>query len=232
MKRYNELFKESKHYVFLKMSARTKEYLLSLPIFERREEITKEYAKCMLDGKYFIETYVTVESGPSRIPFVLYPHQVEAFEAYETFQNSISMKTRQMGFTSFTSAYVVKEINFNPNYKVLLVSKTMNDAKAFLKTINDMIVEGIKNFPWLFSKFKEGYNNRESFTLQNESYVKAESTNSEAGRGIPGLRLIIVDECLNGSETIQIYDNYIKTPKKLEIKTFFDAQYLGDCISL
>jgi len=203
------------------MPALTKEILLTFPIEQRRIEVAKEYAKCMLDGKYFIETYVTVEAGPNRIPFILYPHQVEAYEAYEKYSNNISMKTRQMGFTSFTSAYVVKEINFNSNYKTLLVSKTMNDAKAFLKTINDMIVEGIKDYPWLFSKFKEGFNNRESFTLINESYVKAESTNSEAGRGIPGLKLCVIDECIDFQSVINVKNNSIE--KTTQIGTYFNS---------
>lgn len=176
------------------MSIYTKEYLLTLSIFERRDIITREYAKCMLDGEYFIEEYLTVEAKEGRVPFKLYPHQHDTYASYEKYYNNISMKTRQMGFTSFTSAYVCKEINFNADYRCLIISKTMTDARDFLKKIKDMLEDAHNKYPWLISDFRDGYNNKESFMLKNNSFVRVESTNSEAGRGSTNIRLLIVDE--------------------------------------
>jgi hypothetical protein len=168
--------------------------LTTLKPVERAKAILLEYAKCRKNLQYCIETYFTVMAGIKRIPFKLFPHQEKALFCYENFTNNITMKTRQMGFTTFTAGYIACKLIFNNNYKVVLISKTMKDSKDFLKQIKDILDEARLNYPWLVPDYVVGYNNKENFVLTNGSLVKAESTSDDAGRGTPGLCLIVVDE--------------------------------------
>jgi hypothetical protein len=170
-------------------------YLNGLDAKTRKVEQLKEYIKCKNDGKYFIEHYLSVQAKSDRQPFVLFPHQVKTFDAYESFTNNITMKTRQMGFTTFTSAYIVWKILFNNYFKVVIISKGLNDSKEFLKMIKAMIADAKKNYPWMICDYvNPGGNKAETITLTNGSFIKAEAAAEDAGRGVPGLRMVVVDE--------------------------------------
>jgi len=172
----------------------TNEVLLKLKPEDKRKEIFKEYYQCSIDGRYCIENYFTVMSKLKRVPFKLFPHQIDTYNAFEKYTNCISMKSRQMGFTTFTSAYIAWKICTVNNFKVLIVSKTMPAAKEFVKIIKDILDEARKNYPWLICDYLKGYNNKESFHLTNGSIVKAEATSESAGRGLDGMSLIVGDE--------------------------------------
>lgn len=85
----------------------TQAYLATLTPQQRTGAIVKELIKCQKDPIYTIETYFTVvePNGAKRVPFKLYPHQVRAIRSFEDFRYNISMKSRQMGFTTVSSAY-------------------------------------------------------------------------------------------------------------------------------
>lgn len=181
----------------------TLEVLKAMSPSERGKAIFKEKIKCAMDFKYMIETYFTVDAGGTRKAFKLYPHQKTALKAYLKYPNNITMKTRQMGFTTFTSAFVAACMVTSNNFKTLIISKEMGSSKDFLKNIKD-IIDNAKRMTrlgenedapsWLIPDYKEGYNNKESFELENGSYVKAQGNTEDAGRGISGLHLAIVDE--------------------------------------
>jgi len=181
----------------------TLELLKDMSPQERGTAIFKEKIRCALDFKYLIETYFTVDAGGTRRPFKLYPHQRIALKAYLKYPNNITMKTRQMGFTTFTSAFVAACMITSNNFKTLIISKEMTSSKDFLKNIKDILDNARKmtrlgdsddSLSWLIPEYKEGYNNKESFELDNGSYVKAQGNTEDSGRGISGLHLAIVDE--------------------------------------
>ena len=172
----------------------TKEYLDTLSPEHKKNIILHEYIKCKFDIKYCIETYFTVMKGVNRVPFVLFPHQIETLKAYETYNNNITLKARQLGFTTFTAAWTAHKVMFKNNYKVILVSKTKTDSKIFLKEIKDTLDNARNDYPWLVPDYAEGYNNKESFTLVTGSLVKAEAATDEAARGTSGASLLICDE--------------------------------------
>lgn len=181
----------------------TTDYLSTLSGDELQKVILRERIKCATDYKYLIETYFTVDAGGKRQPFVLFPHQIKSLKAYIEYTNNITMKTRQMGYTTFTSAYVACELVNNSNYKALVISKEMKSSKAFLKNIKDILDEArnltrisyaAKSPSWLIPEYKADYNNKESFHLENGSYVDAQGNTEDAGRGYSGLNLAIVDE--------------------------------------
>jgi len=170
----------------------TKEYLATVAPDKLKETIFLEYAKCWRDPKYCIETYFTVMSGMKEIPFKLYPHQIDSLEAYEKFTNNILMKTRQMGLTTFSAAYVAWNIMTKNNFKVLLISKSMNDAQKFLADITRIIDRCQLNYPWLMPQYLEK-NKRKIILDGTKSSVEAQATGEDAGRGLTP-HLLIVDE--------------------------------------
>lgn len=181
----------------------TTEKLLKMTPDERNQAIFLEKYKCSLSYKYLIETYFNVPQAPKEIPFVLMPHQVEALEAYIKYPNNITMKTRQMGFTTFTSAFIACELIMKNNFKALIISKEQRSSMDFLKNIKDILdqtrrmtrLSNDKNAPsWLIPDYKEGYNNKQSFEIENGSSVQAQGNTEDAGRGISGLNLAVVDE--------------------------------------
>lgn len=172
----------------------TKEYLATLTTEQRKEQIIYEYIKCREDIQYCIETYFTVMKGVDRVPFLLFPHQENLLHAYESYNNVITIKSRQLGFTTFTSAFIAHKTIFKNNFKVILVSKTKTDAKIFLKEIKDTLDIARESYPWLIPNYLPGYNNKESFTLITGSMVKAEAATDEAARGTSGASLLVCDE--------------------------------------
>lgn len=169
------------------------DYLKTLSPADRKKEILLEYYKCSNDLKYCIENYFTVLAGKERIPFKLYPHQIDSVNSYEAYTNSILMKTRQMGLTTVTAVYVAVKSIFNNNFKTVIISKDFTSAKEFLKEIKDMLDTARKDYPWLVPDYKPGYNNKQNFILANGSLVKAEG-GDQAGRGTPGATLVVIDE--------------------------------------
>lgn len=181
----------------------TTEILLSMTPEQQMKSIVKEKYKCYTDFKYLIETYFTVDAGGTRIPFILFPHQEDALNAYINFPNNITMKTRQMGFTTFTAAYVAACMINKNGFKCLIISKEQKSSMDFLKAIKDILSECRKmtqlsgaedSQSWLVPDFAKGYNNKKDFILENGSLVTAQGNTDNAGRGIPGLHLAIVDE--------------------------------------
>ena len=170
----------------------TKEYLEKVKPEDLAKTTFLEYYKCCTEPKYCIETYFTVMSGMKEIPFKLYPHQIDSLNCYEKFTNNILMKTRQMGLTTFSAAYVAWNIMSKNNFKVLLISKSMNDAQKFLADITRIIDRCQLHYPWLMPQYLEK-NKRKIILKGTNSSVEAQATGEDAGRGLTP-HLLIVDE--------------------------------------
>ncbi len=180
----------------------TTEKLMAMTPTERNKAILLERIKCHENYRYLIETYFTVDAGGKIMPFRLYDYQKKVLSDYLEFPNNITMKTRQMGFTTFTAAFIAARLINNNNFKALVISKEMTSSKKFLKVIKDILDEcrrmtrigGPDTASWLIPEYAEGYNNKESFQLTNASFVEAQGNTEDSGRGFSALNLAVVDE--------------------------------------
>jgi len=175
----------------------TKEYLLSLENNQKlkEQEIFKEFYNCKTNPRYCIETYFSVVAGANRVPFKLFPHQIKTLDAYEKYQNVITMKTRQMGFTTFTGAWIAWNMMTKNNFHVLIISKRLDDTKKFIAEIKAIIDEVIKEYPWLCRGYVEGHNNKTYFKLEKtNSTLTGQSTTDDAGRGFSAINALVIDE--------------------------------------
>ena len=79
-----------------------------------------EYLKCYKDKtrKYFIENYLSTYNATERkeVPFRLFPRQIELVKALTQYNNIVTIKPRQSGITTVTSAWVTGQLVFaNPD---------------------------------------------------------------------------------------------------------------------
>lgn len=175
----------------------TKEYLLTLENNQRikEQEIFKEFYNCKVNPRYCIETYFSVVAGANRVPFKLFPHQIKTLDSYEKYQNVITMKTRQMGFTTFTGAWIAWNMMTKNNFHVLIISKRLDDTKKFIAEIKAIIDEVVKEYPWLCRGYVDGHNNKTYFKLEKtNSTLTGQSTTDDAGRGFSAINALVIDE--------------------------------------
>lgn len=105
-------------------------------------EILKEYAKCLMDPKYAIETYLQTfdKTQEGFVPFKLFQRQKYIVDSYEQHRWNIVTKPRQAGISTTTQAYASIKCAFadssNPE-TVIVIANKLNLAKKFLKGIKD-----------------------------------------------------------------------------------------------
>ncbi len=173
----------------------TLEYLSKLDKNKRTEETLLEYIKCKNDFQYMIENYFTVNEPTLsiRVPFVLYPHQIQALKDFKESRYNLTMKSRQMGFTTISQAYVACFMATNKNKEISALATKLKTSRKFLKGVKDFLNDARKRAPWLIPDYADDDNGKDSFSLKNKSHISAESNNEEACRG-ETLDILIIDE--------------------------------------
>lgn len=121
----------------------------------------------------------------------LYPAQREILSSWATGENHLHLKARQLGFSTSVAFFAWWLAYFNPDTKILLISKGEREAQLLLDKVkfgHDRIPEwmrlrGPKVKSWTKSVVE----------LTNGSEVVSLPSASNPGRGFTG-RLIVVDE--------------------------------------
>lgn len=180
-----------------------------------KQEIFKEYARCLSSPIYAIETYLETfdKTQEGFVPFKLFPRQKEIIHAYEANRFNIVTKPRQAGVSTTTAAYLAIKVAFadkdNPE-KILIIANKQELAFEFLAKIKDFLSQ-IPRWVW----GEEFYGNAKSeaksifitdskkdITLPNGSRVKAVATSKDALRGYTPT-FLVMDEAAyidNGAE--------------------------------
>lgn len=162
---------------------------------KRRETIIKEFQKCRKDPVYCIETYFTVldSAKGERVPFKLYPHQQRAVRDFEETPLNMTMKTRQMGFTAVSSAYVAWYMITKQNQIINALAQEKKTSRKFLRQVRETLDYAKRKAPWLVAGYSESNNGKDSFTLKTNCIITAEANKPDACRG-DTLNLLIIDE--------------------------------------
>ena len=180
-----------------------------------REEILKEYGRCLRSPIYAIETYLETfdKTQEGFVQFKLFPRQKEIIHCYEEHRFNLITKPRQAGVSTTTAGYLSIKVAFadedNPE-AVLIVANKQELAFEFLAKIKDFISQLPR---WVWGKEYYGSKKNEEKTifiteskkeikLPNGSRVKAVATSKDALRGFTPTYLIM-DEAShidNGAE--------------------------------
>ena len=169
-----------------------------------REEILREYGRCLSSPIYAIETYLETfdKTQEGFVPFKLFPRQKEIIDAYEKHRFNLITKPRQAGVSTTTAAYFSIKVGFadveNPE-AVLIIANKQELAFEFLAKIKDFLSQLPR---WVWGPEYYGSHQNESRTifftdskkeikLPNGSRVKAVATSKDALRGFTPTYLVM-----------------------------------------
>jgi len=160
-----------------------------------REELLKEYVKCVGDTSYALRTYLeTYDNTKSRyVPFVLFPEQEMMINDYEKYNDNIVLKYRQAGVSTATAAWISKKLQFaskDKPEKILVLANKLDTAAEMANKIRGFI----RQWPeWMAVGFDKDKNSQKHYKLTNGSEVKAVATSVDALRGYTPT-ILIFDE--------------------------------------
>ena len=100
---------------------------------EWTEEEVAEYAKCMKDPVYFIQTYIKIVNiDEGLIPFKLYDFQKEMVGTFHNNRFTICKLPRQSGKSTTIIAYLMHYVLFNPTVNVAILANKAATARDLL----------------------------------------------------------------------------------------------------
>ena len=156
-----------------------------------KKELVREIVKCGKDPVYFIDNYCRI-SHPTQgqIAFKTWDFQKELLQKFNDYRNNVILKSRQMGISTITAAYVSWMMLFHRDKNILVIATKFSTAANLVKKVKAMI----KVLPPWFDQIATiEIDNRSSFVLNNGSEIKASSTSADAGRS-EALSLLVIDE--------------------------------------
>jgi len=151
--------------------------------------VAQEYVKCSQDPAYFMKKYCYIQHpNRGRILFHLYPFQEKVLHLYRDNQNTITLKSRQLGISTLVAAYSLWLMIFHKDKNILALATTQLTARNLFSKTQFMY----NNLPkWL--KLKSVEDNKLSLRLVNGSRMRAASSSSDAARS-EAVSLLIIDE--------------------------------------
>lgn len=155
-----------------------------------KDQVKEEIKKCGRDPVYFITNYCKI-SHPEKglIPFSLYGYQQKTIKDFEDYRFNIVLKARQLGLSTAVAGYIAWMLLYRRQKSVLVVATKLDVAANLVKKVKKMI----KSLPSWMNIADISIDNRNSFELNNGSWIKASSTSESAGRS-EALSLLVIDE--------------------------------------
>jgi hypothetical protein len=155
-----------------------------------------EWRRCEADEDYFVERYWSV-STPDRGRILMdmsdRPYQRQGLALFRNPEHRkiITLKSRQVGWTTLCAVHSFWEAFFHPDQYVLFISRREEDAKFILRKAD-------YGYRWLPDWMKERGPNRtdstgQRMTFDNDSVIRSEPSQSDPARGQTAT-LIIADE--------------------------------------
>lgn len=154
-----------------------------------RQSVVAEILKCGKDPTYFMKKYCKIQHQlRGLIPFDTYDFQDDCVKQFQKNRFNIVLKSRQLGLSTVSAAYVVWYAIFKKDKNILVIATKLNTAINFIKKVKTML-DGLP--PWLLlTKFEP---TKQSIRFDNGSTITAVPTSPDAGRS-EALALLIVDE--------------------------------------
>ncbi len=155
------------------------------------QELIQEYIKCSQDPVYFANNYGYVfDMKRQQISKMnCFPYQEDCLRTFNDNQNSIVLKSRQMGLSVISAMYVAWRLVFCFDERMLVVADNGNGAVRFLNTVRQVL----DRLPDWMLPDERLINNTKQISFSNGSWVKAVASSKQAGRG-ESLTCLILDE--------------------------------------
>jgi len=157
---------------------------------ELRQEV--EWRKCVRSEKYFFENYWFIaHPAYGRILFALREAQSKALEEWEENRYSLTLKARQIGWTTLVAAHQFWLAFFKADQNIIDLSRTEREAVLLLRKTK----YGHKHLPgWMVDRGpKSLVEHQQRMAFDNGSQIVSMPSASDPARG-ESATLIVVDE--------------------------------------
>ena len=183
------------------------------------DEIREEKALAINDYRYFLLNYwyvknklVDIESAPKslryrifgdKLKYVPYLIQFRFLDLVHNYQRVVSVKTRQIGFTTSLAGYLSQYALKHANKTILIISKSFEDAK---ETLEDSVKFPLQQLPFFLRKYvqREIRSLVELGNSESTSTIRVMTSGKSSGRSISA-SILVLDEA-----------NFIKNVDKLQ----------------
>lgn len=159
-------------------------------LVELKREI--EWRRCSKDEQYFLENYWFIQSpAHGRIPFKLRDAQKHALREWSQHRYSLTLKARQIGWTTLVSAHQFWLAWFHADQNIIDISRTEREAVLLLKKTKF----GFRNLPkWMLERGPQSQvEHQQKMVFDNGSQITSMPSASDPARG-ESATLIVVDE--------------------------------------
>lgn len=159
-------------------------------LVELKQEL--EWRKCVKDPIHFFENYWYIQSpATGRTLFHLRDAQRQAIKNWEKDRYSLTLKARQIGWTTLVSAYQFWKAFFFEDQNIIDISRTEREAVLLLKKTK----YGFRNLPkWLLERGPQSMvEHQQKMAFSNGSQITSMPSASDPARG-ESATLIVVDE--------------------------------------
>tara|TARA_R100001086_G_scaffold92520_1_gene45868 strand:+ start:1975 stop:2862 length:888 start_codon:yes stop_codon:yes gene_type:complete len=163
---------------------------MSYTLSELKQEA--EWRKCCKDEKYFLESYWHIaHPAYGRILFDLRSAQAEALEHWGDHRYSLTLKARQIGWSTLVAAHQFWLAFFHPDQNIIDLSRTEREAVLLLKKTK----YGFRHLPeWMVERGpKSLVEHQQRMGFDNGSLITSMPSASDPARG-ESASLIVVDE--------------------------------------
>ena len=159
-------------------------------VSELRQEA--EWRKCARDESHFLRKYWHIaHPAHGRILFELRDAQSEALRRWADNRYSLTLKARQIGWTTLIAAHQFWLAFFHPDQNIIDLSRTEREAVLLLRKTK----YGFKHMPlWMLERGPESMvEHQQRMVFSNGSQITSMPSASDPARGESG-SLVVVDE--------------------------------------
>jgi len=157
---------------------------------ELRQEV--EWRKCVRDEKHFLQNYWHIaHPAHGRILFALREAQAEAIDHWAENRYSLTLKARQIGWSTLVAAHQFWLAFFHPDQNIIDLSRTEREAVLLLRKTK----YGFQHLPkWMIERGpKSLVEHQQRMGFDNGSQITSMPSASDPARG-ESATLIVVDE--------------------------------------
>ena len=151
-----------------------------------------EWRKCVRDEQYFLENYWHIaHPAQGRILFDLRSAQEEALQHWRDHRYSLTLKARQIGWSTLVAAHQFWLAFFHPDQNIIDLSRTEREAVLLLRKTK----YGFKHLPdWMLERGPASLvEHQQRMGFDNGSQITSMPSASDPARG-ESASLIVVDE--------------------------------------
>lgn len=158
-----------------------------------KQELAQEalWRKCAKSPEFFFENFWHIQHPEQgAIPFELFDAQQRALDTFVNERYVVTLKARQIGWTTLVAGYAFWIGMFHPDRLVIFLSKGEREAKQILQKV----VFGYKRMPeWMRQRNPRTNDNLTEFMFRNGSSIESLPSKSDPARGRT-CYLVVVDE--------------------------------------